>query len=104
MPRGVKKVVVEELPEEVVVAEVGEEGTKVAGVISDDGFVPKNHVEEVVVEAPSRPTAAATGKWEKVRHEGKFYMASPEGQIVTGGTENENQIDDMVMKLNNKRR
>lgn len=58
-------------------------------------------VPEVVVSKPAeqRPT----GKFEKLLHDGKYYLVNVDGRILSAGL-TEDDVDRMVMNLNNKRR
>lgn len=84
MPKKVKKPV--EKQEEVVIDEVVEELV-----------APK--VEKTTLPA----TQPATGKFEKLLHEGKYFLVNVDGRILSSG-DNEDTVDKMVMNLNNKRR
>ena len=63
----------------------------------------EEHKEEKV-EATSNPeTQKPTGKFEKLLHEGKYYLVNVDGRILSSG-DKEDVVDRMVMNLNNKRR
>jgi len=59
---------------------------------------------EEKVEATSKPEIQKpTGKFEKLLHEGKYYLVNVDGRILSSG-DKEDTVDRMVMNLNNKRR
>ena len=69
--------------------------------------VPEFVVEAKAVETPAaedKPaTQNATGKFEKLLHEGKYYLVNVDGRVLSSG-DTEDAVDRMVMSLNNKRR
>lgn len=89
MPKGKKKVDVLDIEPIVTVVEA-----------------PK--VEAPVVEEPkvagTKPEAQKpTGKFEKLLHEGLYFLVNVDGRILSAG-DKEDTVDRMVMNLNNKRR
>lgn len=60
--------------------------------------------KEEKIEATSKPeTQKPTGKFEKLLHEGRYYLVNVDGRILSSG-DKEDVVDRMVMNLNNKRR
>lgn len=56
------------------------------------------------VKAGSKPeTQKPTGKFEKLFHDGVYYLVNVDGRILSAG-DTEDTVDNMVMNLNNKRR
>jgi hypothetical protein len=63
-------------------------------------------IKEFVAEAEKSTmpeTQSPTGKFEKLLHEGKYFLVNTDGRILSSG-DNEDTINKMVMNLNNKRR
>lgn len=56
------------------------------------------------VEKSNKPEEQRpTGKFEKLLHDGKYYLVNVDGRILSSAL-TEDAVDRMVMNLNNKRR